>query len=328
MVTALNSSVRAKRRTRPTSDSERERVSDFQRARLLAGMAEVVAERGYQRVTIAHIVARSGVSRRTFYDLFDDREACFLAAFDHALLRAGAVVVPAYAQPKQWRERIRAGLAALLGFLDDEPALGRLMIVDSPAAGSAALDRRGKTLAGLIAAVDAGRGAGQAGGVLPRLTAEGTVGSVLSIVHTRLLERRRGSFVELLNPLMSMVVLPYLGAGAAGRELSRPAPERARRSAAAPAGGKRDPLNGLGMRLTYRTVRVLSVIASSPGASNRQVADGAGISDQGQISKLLHRLATLGLVHNGGRGCVKGEPNAWTLTARGLAVERAIAMRS
>jgi DNA-binding IclR family transcriptional regulator len=74
------------------------------------------------------------------------------------------------------------------------------------------------------------------------------------------------------------------------------------------------------MRLTYRTAQVLECIAGEPGISNRVVAERAGISDQGQISKLLARLERLGLLVNCGEGHAKGEPNAWTLTALGLEV--------
>jgi DNA-binding MarR family transcriptional regulator len=83
-------------------------------------------------------------------------------------------------------------------------------------------------------------------------------------------------------------------------------------------------LRELGMRLTYRTVRVLLAIAEYPGASNRQVADASGVVDQGQISKLLVRLEHLGLIHNGRSDSARGEPNVWSLTARGGEIERAI----
>ncbi len=82
------------------------------------------------------------------------------------------------------------------------------------------------------------------------------------------------------------------------------------------------------MRITYRTVRVLMTIGSAPGASNREIAGEAGIADQGQVSKLLARLESLGLVRNGGGGHAKGAPNAWVLTPRGLEVERAIRVQS
>ncbi len=82
------------------------------------------------------------------------------------------------------------------------------------------------------------------------------------------------------------------------------------------------------MRITYRTVRVLIAIASGPGASNREIATGAGISDQGQVSKLLTRLEHLGLIDNQGAGPAKGAPNAWTLTPKGRRVEEAVRIQS
>jgi DNA-binding MarR family transcriptional regulator len=123
---------------------------------------------------------------------------------------------------------------------------------------------------------------------------------------------------------MSVIVLPYLGQAAAQKELRKPAPPLLKSSFAA----NRDPLDGLEMRITYRTVRVLMTIAASPDASNRQVATGAGITDQGQVSKLLARLEHLGLIYNRGLGPVKGAPNAWQLTARGRHVEQAIRVRT
>jgi AcrR family transcriptional regulator/DNA-binding MarR family transcriptional regulator len=306
------------------SAGARERVSEIQRQRLLAAMADVVAERGVARVTVAHIVARSGVSRRTFYELFEDREACFLAAFDHAIAKAARTVTPAFEHGGRWREQVRAGLSAILLFVGEEPGLGSLLIVDALGAGPHALKRRARGLAILIAAVDEGRGESKASREIPPLTAEGIVGAVLSVVHARLLDRETEPLTGLLNPLMSMIVLPYLGATAAQQELTRPVPKPRRR----PPRERKDPLDGLDMRLTYRTVRVLMAIAASPGASNRQVADGAGINDQGQISKLLTRLSTLGLIHNHGDGATKGEPNAWNLTPRGETVEAAIRLES
>jgi hypothetical protein len=73
----------------------------------------------------------------------------------------------------------------------------------------------------------------------------------------------------------------------------------------------------LQMRWTYRTARVMQGISDLPGASNREVADYAGIHDQGQVSKLLARLQRLGLIANAADGHLKGEPNAWSLTPLG-----------
>jgi AcrR family transcriptional regulator len=70
-------------------------VAEIQRARMVAALVEVARERGVSGVTVAHVVARSGVSRRTFYELFEDREDCFLAGFDLAVQGAARRVLPA-----------------------------------------------------------------------------------------------------------------------------------------------------------------------------------------------------------------------------------------
>jgi AcrR family transcriptional regulator/DNA-binding MarR family transcriptional regulator len=303
----------------------REHVSEIQRLRILTAMAEVAAERGAGQVTVAHVVARAGVSRRTFYDLFEDRTECFLAAFADAVAQAAGPVLLAYDAPGGWRERIRGALGALLVFFDTHPALARLCVVEALAAGPAALERRKGVLAKLVEAVDEGRVEVPKGSRQPPpLTADGVVGAVLAVIHGRLLESKPRPLGALLGELMDMIVLPYLGSAAARRELSKPSPLPDVRSALPVA----DPLEGLDMRITYRTVRVLIVIASNPGASNRQVAAHAGISDQGQVSKLLARLEHLGLARNEGVGPVKGAPNAWVLTAKGERVERAISVQT
>jgi AcrR family transcriptional regulator len=300
------------------------RVSEIQRQRILAAMADVTAERGAAAVTVAHIVARSGVSRRTFYELFSDREECLLAALDQAIRRAKDAVLPAYEAPGRWRERIRAGLAAMLQFLDEEPAMARLCVVESLGAGPRALERHTQIVQALIAAVDKGRTEARPGKRPPPLTAEGTVGAALAVIHARLLVPNRKPLSPLTPALMGLIVHPYLGQPAAERELSKPAPQiqtnkRSRTT---------DPFDGLDMRLTYRTVRVLIAIAANPRASNRGVATAAGIADQGQISKLLTRLQNLGLICNQGEGAPKGAPNAWALTAKGQEVERSIRIES
>jgi AcrR family transcriptional regulator len=303
-----------------TQDRDAGHVSQIQRQRLLTAAAEVTAERGAGTVTVAHIVARSGVSRRTFYELFADREDCLLAALDQAIARTSAAVLPAYDPAQRWPIRIRAALVAGLGFIDEEPAMGRLCVVESLGAGPRALERRARIVATLIAAVDEGRAVVKGGRQPPPLTAEGVVGAVLAILHTRILEAGDEPLSQLTGPLMGAIVLPYLGQPAAEKELHKPAPPLNKKTSPT----RRDPLDGLDMRLTYRTVRVLVAIAAIPGASNRQVAGAAGIADQGQISKLLGRLQNLGLIENTGEGQVKGAPNAWTLTARGAEVERSM----
>ncbi len=299
-------------------------VVEVQRARMLAAMVELVAERGAANVTVAHVVALSGVSRRTFYEIFDDREDCLLAALEDALGRASERVVPAYESGDGWAERIRLALVALLAFLDANRAAGRLLVVESLGAGPRALERRQRVLERMSAAIDAGRAWVKRGEGPPPLTAEGVVGAVLSVVHSRLLRRDPAALTELAGPLMGTIVLPYLGPAAVRRELSRPVPT----SAEEPVRAHGDPLRGIELRLTYRTLRVLMGLGERPGASNRQIGDAAGIADPGQISKLLARLRRVGLIENAIGGQGRGGPNAWALTVKGRALERGVRERT
>jgi AcrR family transcriptional regulator len=302
-------------------------VAQIQRARILSAMFDVATERGAANVSVADVVERSGVSRRTFYEFFSDREDCFLAAFDDALAAASALVLPAYEAGGGWCKRIRAGLVALLCFLDEEPVIGRLLIVESLSGDARMLERRNRLLAVLAEVIDEGRGESADSTSLPPLTAEGLVGGALAVIHARIArpERTRGTptreasegspLLGLVNQLVSMIVLPYLGPGVARRELERAAEQHA--SARRDARLVEDPFKGAGMRLTYRTVRVLMAIADHSGASNRVVGESAGIGDQGQISKLLGRIERLGLIVNSGLGPGLGAPNAWSLTEKG-----------
>src|SRR5580700_1053989 len=304
-------------------------ISEVQRARILSAAAEIVGEVGFAGMSVARVTACAGVSRRTFYDLFEDREDCFRAVFDEAVTRASTVAISAAEGQSSWREQVRAGLSALLQFAGDERVLGSLLIVHALGSGPNVLTCRARRLGPLIAFIDQGRSQTKAGKEgPPPLTAEGVVGAVLSVVHGRMLERPDEPLIDLLNPLMGMIVLPYLGPGAAAKEMARTVP----RVRSAPRKLTKDPLEGLQMRLTYRTLRVLAAIADQggrgSGPSNRAVADLAGVHDQGQISKLLARLEHLGLIANTGSAHAKGEANSWTLTDKGQEVERAIRIDS
>lgn len=315
-------------------EAPRARVVEIQCSRLLAAAASVVDERGFSHTTVAHITERARVSRRTFYDLFDDREDCLLAVFEDAVgLVRREVLAAAGAAGGDWRGRVRAGLWAILSFLDREPVLARVCIVQTLRSGTRPLKRREEVLAELARVLDEGRDESARGGACPPLTAEGLVGAVSTILYGRLSHGSPEPLTDLFGELMEMIVLPYLGPAAARREHARatPAPVPVIGASGAEAGilvgdghGDRDPLAELPMRLTYRTARALEAVADSPGVSNRAVGEHAGISDQGQISRLLSRLQRLGLVANGGVGHAHGEANAWTLTETGGRVVRSI----
>jgi AcrR family transcriptional regulator len=315
--------------------SPRTRVSEVQRSRLLAGAVATVEELGYAGATVARITARARVSRRTFYQLFANRDECFAAILDGVLVTVGAELGAAELEGLLWRERVREGLWRILGFFDREPALARVCVVQALRAGPLVLERRETVLARIAAVVDEGREGGARGEGLTPLTAEGLVGAAFAIVYPRLSRRDSEPLTELLGELMAMIVLPYMGPAAARRERARPVPTAPVAEPRVRSGAPRsapDPLADVNLRLTHRTARVLEGVAELSGRgadpSNREVATFAGIVDPGQISKLLRRLERLGLLANTGAGHAKGEPNAWALTDKGQQVTQSIRVHS
>jgi AcrR family transcriptional regulator/DNA-binding MarR family transcriptional regulator len=298
------------------------RIRQLQRSRLIAALIDAVEHEGDPQPTVSQIISRARVSRKTFYHLFCDREDCFVAAFEETFSRARKLASEAYRAEPGWREGTRAALGCLLTLMDEHPGLTRLCVVHSLAGGERVALRREELMAQLADLVDLGRGLSAPASELERMTADGVVGGIHALIHRRLVCREDGPLSDLLGPLMSMIVLPYLGPQVACQERRtpyRPAPG----ASLALTRRNEDALSGISIRLTYRTVRVLIALAESPYASNRDVAAAADIHDQGQVSKLLARLDRLGLVENQGAGQAKGAANAWRLTDKGERLEYA-----
>ena len=327
----------------------RDEVGDIQRARIVSAMVEVASELGYIGAAVAPVVARAGVSRRTFYELFDGREECFLAAFEWGVAQAREAMTNAQESQRSWRERVRHALAALLGLLDSEPELARVCAIEALGAGKLVLVRRAEVLEELIVALDASAPRPRGAADKPLLTGEGVIGGAFSVIHARLLELSAaaggerpagkdrasiareggragsvpGALIELHGQLMALIALPYLGPRAAGEELTRTAPQVSQPEVVRARGDGGRLLERLDMRLTYRTVRCLMFIGENPGSSNREIAEGAEVPDEGQTSKLLARLMKLELIANSQvRG--PGLPNRWTLTPQGKQVLSAV----
>ena len=265
------------------------------------------------------MVTCAGVSEHEFYQVFENVENCYLAAFDEGLARLSQIIGDAVGCEERWLDRVRAGLLALLRFVDEEPGWARLVILQTSVAQTAVLKRRQDAMGVLAALLDETAPGGTAGtdGVeaSTRLTADLVVGGVFSVIQNRMLNSDGDSLVGLAPSLMSFIVAPYLGELAAEVEptrMSKGALDRRVRS------------GRVAVRATYRTSRVLGAISTTPRSSNREIADAAGLSDEGQTSKLLARLERQGLIENVGLGALYGEPNAWLLTPYGRRVVKAI----
>jgi AcrR family transcriptional regulator len=265
-------------------------VAEMQRARILDAMVEVVGECGFADTSVGLVAARARVSRRTFYKLFDGLEDCFMAVMDRATQRAAAVVSRAFDGETDWRNGLRAALAAVLMLFEAEPLQARLWA------------------------------------------------AMMGLIQSRLIAGEDRPLLELLGPLMGLVVAPFVDAGTRAREIER-GEDMARRLLAERASSRPEQRSGApderlpegeipAFLLNPRATRArlcVRYLATHSGSSNRQVAAGIGVADQGQISRLLGSLERGLLAAKKSHG--PGRPNVWQLTPYGEEVLAHFALR-
>lgn len=198
-------------------------VSAIQRERLLAAMLRATAEQGYREVSVQDVLDWAGVSRPTFYEHFDNKEACFLAAFDAAAVRLRERLDAAGEEGEGWRERLRLGLEELLRFVAEEPDAAMSLIVDARAACPPALLRRDALLDHFAVCLDAQVRAEAPGDEAPSaIAASGIVGGIEALLYARINRGEADDLQALLPSLMYFAVLPYEGHAAASEELAAP----------------------------------------------------------------------------------------------------------
>jgi AcrR family transcriptional regulator len=191
----------------------REFVTRNQHERLIAGLAEAVAEKGYAGTTIAHITRHAAVSRRTFYEHFSSKDECFVAAYDAVMTELRGRVEEAFDHEEEWPRAIRAGIAAMLEFLAAEPHLARLSMVEALVAGPVVVERYDAAIQSLVPYFRAGR-EGRSQDVLAGLsptTEEALVGGMVSLISRRVFADRTAELEALLPDLVEFTLTPYLG---------------------------------------------------------------------------------------------------------------------
>ncbi len=257
-------------------------------------------------------------SRELLKQHLEARDACQLEAFEHALALAGESASLAFYAEHGWLDSLRAGLIALLEFLDEEPELAQYLLVHSAQASDGVLARRREALDRIAVLVDDERA--PARGYPPSLTAHAVASGVLGVLSGHLSQPQPAPLAELAGALMSFIALPFLGVRAARRELARRDPAAYAQHAAHGV----DVLKNSAGRVNARASLVLGVIAAEPGLNSRAVAGRARIKDDGQASRLLSRLARLGLIQNERNPESRFGAKAWTVTASGERVRVAI----
>jgi AcrR family transcriptional regulator len=210
----------------------RDAVVRSQRERLLEAMIATVNEKGYRATTIVEVAERAGVSRKTFYELFGDKEGCFHAAFDWLYERLIAYIRPAWERPGAWHDRVRRALAALLTAIAYRPEGARLAVIETIAVGPRAHQRYRAAVRSFVPYLDEGRNETPFGDQLPRSVSRVVVGGAASLIFEQVATGQASELRELYPELLFFVLLPYLGHERALQEMQN---ARARRPATAAA---------------------------------------------------------------------------------------------
>ena len=191
----------------------REFVARSQRERLIAGLAEAIAESGYAGTTIARITRHAAVSKRTFYEYFGSKEECFVAAYDTVMAQLCERAGQSFEREGEWPQAVRAGIATTLRFLTADPTFARLCTVEALVAGQAAVERYDSAVESFVPYFQSGR-EGRSPEVLSRLspaTEEALVGGVMSLISRRIVAGKANQLEGLLPDLVEFTLMPYLG---------------------------------------------------------------------------------------------------------------------
>jgi AcrR family transcriptional regulator len=195
----------------------REFIAQNQRERIITALVDTVAERGYNATTVAHITKAASVSRRTFYEHFADKEACFLAAYEMVADHIRESMQVAAEAFEEWPQKVRAALATMLRFLAGEPELARVCMIEPIAAGGEIAARHRASMQGFVEILKAGRPEHGGERPLPEATEATLVGGIVSLIVREINAGRTEQLEDLLPDLVELTLAPYLGAEEAAR---------------------------------------------------------------------------------------------------------------
>jgi AcrR family transcriptional regulator len=196
--------------------------SETRRQQILEAMVQVVGREGYKATSVADVIEQADVSRTTFYKHFEDKQECFLAAYDLVVERVLDAVIASCDGEQPWLERMRVGLTTVVELFALDPGLARTAIVEVAAAGADARRRHWNAIARFTEFLEDGEEL--AGGRdLPDNIALMAAGAVSGLIFDELLTGRAERLPELLPDLLFAMLVPYIGPGAATEEMRRAA---------------------------------------------------------------------------------------------------------
>ena len=192
-----------------------------QRERILDAVLQAASQSGYAAMRIEDVIAIAGVSRRTFYDHFANKEEAFLAAYELVLEQLLSGVTAAFVSGESWTSRVRRGLAAFLNLLASEPVLAQVCVVEALAAGPRALARRTEAMEAFQALLQPPKGDALATSTAPPVAVEAIVGGIYEVIYSRVTTQRTDELPSLLPSLLHTALLPFVGADVAEAEYER-----------------------------------------------------------------------------------------------------------
>lgn len=196
----------------------RELVERSQRERLLAAIVRVSAAKGYEATSVADVLEEAGVGRESFYELFDDKLDCMLAARRLLIEDLAETVTAAYTGPEPWIDRIREALAATLGWFAADPVAGRVLMLELAALGPVSREIYREELGRFTSLIDSGLDGGQPPEV-PLATGL-AVGATFARIYDEVSRDRAEALPGMLPELTYEVLVPFVGEGSA-REQER-----------------------------------------------------------------------------------------------------------
>ena len=204
----------------------REQIVDSQRERLLAAIADQVAANGYRGTTITEVVKAASVSTRDFYELFDGKEDCFLAAFDVVRAHLEDLIGAAVATASDWPHQVIAALRATLEFFAGEPSLARFCLLEAVSATPAIAIRFREAVLDASPGLAEGRAElAQSDSILPE-TEDAILGGIVSLATRSIIANETDKLPELLPDLVEFALGPYLGAELAAGLAAQTRPSR------------------------------------------------------------------------------------------------------
>jgi AcrR family transcriptional regulator len=178
-------------------------IARNQRERLIAAIAEACAERGFADLTLSDIVGRAGVSNVTFYEQFDDKRACLLAAHEELFGRLSEEVEAACGHEREWAAKVRRGVHVALELLAADPPSARLLTVEVMAAGPEGMERQAAAIEALAARL---RGGHEPGGDPPNPDADWVlVAGIVMLIGKRVMAGEASGLPQLEEELVAML---------------------------------------------------------------------------------------------------------------------------